>query len=183
MEAALGLYWHRLGVLLSGTWIAGGGSPAVVAIAPNPEYSIDVWSLEGDLTRVVRRLDGRRAPTGTEVEAAVVDIRAFLGSGGPHEDEAPPDLVPAVYGLTVGIQGDLWVRREPFVSRHDETIFDVFDGQGRFRGEVRFDGYFWLYEVGEDYVLAARLDDLEVAHIQLHRLSRGRGAGAQALRE
>ena len=31
----------------------------------------------------------------------------------------------------------------------------------------------WLYEVGEDYVLGARLDEMGVAHIQLHRLSRG----------
>ena len=176
-EAVLGHYWYRWGVLRAGTWIASGGSPPVVAIAPNPEYSIEVWSLDGDLTRIIRRLDGRRAPTDKEVAAAVADMQRFGGPGAPGcaDDQEPPDLVPAVFGMTVGITGDVWIRREPFVPMHDETVFDVFDGQGRFRGEVRFEGYFWLYEVGEDYVLGARLDELEVAHVQLHRLSR-RGA-------
>jgi len=53
-------------------------------------------------------------------------------------------------------------------------VFDVFDHEGRFRREVRFDAYFWLYEVGDDYLLGARLDELDVPHIQLHRLRRGK---------
>jgi len=56
----------------------------------------------------------------------------------------------------------------------DATVFDVFDHEGRFRREVRFDAYFWLYEVGDDYLLGARLDELDVPHIQLHRLRRGK---------
>ena len=71
-----------------------------------------------------------------------------------------------------GVAGDVWVRRGPFVPTLDETVFDVFDGQGRFRGEVRLEGYFWLYEVGDDYVLGSRLDELGIAHVQLRRLSR-----------
>lgn len=169
-EAVLGHYRHRRGVLRAPTWITSGGSPPVVVIAPNPGYSIEVWSLDGDLTRIIRRLDARRAPTDKEMGAAVADQRRFRREA-PHDDQEPPDLVPAVFGMTVGVTGDVWVRREPFVRIHDETVFDVFDGQGRFRGEVRFEGYFWLYEVGEAYVLGARLDELKVPHIQLHRLS------------
>ena len=168
-EVVLGYYWDRLELLRERTWIASGGSPPFVAIAPNPDYSIEVWSLDGDLKRIIRRLDGRRAPTDREVRADIADLKETFGI---DSDEEPPELVPAAFGMTVGINGDIWVRREPFVSIHDETVFDVFDGQGRFRGEVRFEGYFWLYEVGEDYVLGARLDELDVAHIQLHRLSR-----------
>ncbi len=179
-EALLGHYWHRWGVLRASTWVESGGLPPVVAIAPNPEYSIEVWSLDGDLTRIIRRLDGRRAPTDKEVDAAVADIQRFqipgaAGGGVPDNEKEPPDLVPAVFGMTVGITGDVWVRREPFVPLHDETVFDVFDGQGRFRGEVRFEGYFWLYQVGQDYVLGARIDELDVTHIQLHRLFRAEG--------
>ena len=134
----------------------------MVAIAPNPEYSIEVRSLDGELTRIIRRLDGRRAPTDEEVDAAVEDLRRF--GGAPDDGGEPPDLVPAVFGVTVGVTGDVWVRREPFVPIHDETVFDVFDGQGRFRGEVRFEGYFWLYEVGDDYLLGSRLDELVSCH-------------------
>ena len=173
-EIVLGYHWYRMDLLRERTWIASGGSPLVVAIAPNPDYSIEVWSLDGKLTRIIRRMDGRRAPTNREVRAASADMQEALGT---DDHQEPPELVPAVFGMTVGIKGDIWVRREPFVSIHDETVFDVFDRQGRFRGEVRFEGYFWLYEVGEDYVLGARLDELEVAHIQLHRLYR-RGATA-----
>lgn len=175
-EVALGHYWNRQGLFRKQTWVASGGSPPVVATASNPGYSIEVRSLDGELTRIVRRLDGLRAPTADEVETAVADLRSgrgfFSPSLGAADDDQLPDLAPAVFGMTVGITGDLWVRREPFVTTHDATLFDVFDGQGRFRGEVRFEGYFWLYEVGEDYVLGARLDELEVAHIRLHRLSK-----------
>ncbi len=175
-ETAIGHYWQRQGLFRARTWIASGGSPPVVATAPNPGYSIEVRSLDGELTRIVRRPDGLRAPTDEEVATAAADLRSgqgfFSPSRGTVDDDEPADLVPAVFGMTVGITGDLWVRREPFVTTHDETLYDVFDGQGRFRGEVRFEGYFWLYEVGEDYVLGARLDELEVAHIQLHRLSK-----------
>ena len=151
-----------------------------MAIAPNPEYSIEVWSLEGELTRIIRRLDARRPPTDDESDAALEALLArytdetLAGLGvDPEQAKEPPDLVPAVFGLTVGATGDVWVRRKPFVQVHNETIFDVFDGEGRYRGEVRYAGYYWLYDVGEDYVLGAWLDELGVPHIVLHGLSRG----------
>ena len=179
-ETGLGYYWYRLGVLREDSWAASGGSPPIVAIAPNPEYSIEVWSLEGELTRIIRRLDARRPPTDEEGDAALEALLALytdetltdLGVD-PEQAKEPPDLVPAVFGLTVGATGDVWVRRKPFVQLHDETIFDVFDEEGRYRGEVRYAGYYWLYEVGEDYVLGAWLDELGVPYIVLHRLSRG----------
>ena len=102
-ETVLGRYRNGWGALRQGTWIASGGSPPVVAIAPNPEYSIEVRSLDGDLTRIIRRLDGRRAPTDEEVDAAVEDLRRF--GGAPDDAEDPPDLVPAVFGMTVGVDG------------------------------------------------------------------------------
>ncbi len=64
------------------------------------------------------------------------------------------------------------MRRAPVPGMQDETVFDAFDREGRFRGEFRFEGYFWLYEVGDDYLLGARLDELGVPHIRLHRLVR-----------
>ena len=161
------------GVLFSvGTWVASGGSPMIVAIVNNPEYSVQVWSPGGRLMRIIRRLDGRRAPTDQEVEAAME-----LATRLPPMVPAPatpgtPDLVPTSFGLTVGIHGDIWVRRAPLPGMQDESVFDAFDDEGRFRGEVRFDGYFWLYEVGDDYLLGVRLDELGVPNIQLHRLGR-----------
>ncbi len=173
-EVPLGFYVGAdEGVLFSsGTWVASGGSPMIVAIVNNPEYSVDVWSPEGRLMRIIRRLDGRRAPTGHEVEAAMA-----LAMRPPPMGPAParpeiPDLAPTSFGLTVGSRGDIWVRRAPLRGMQDESVFDAFDLEGRFRAQVRFDGYFWLYEVGDDYLLGARLDELGVPHIQLHRLVR-----------
>ena len=171
-ETVLGHYWYRRGVLRMSSWPASGGSPTVVAIAPNPEYSVEIWSVDGALTRIVRRLDARPPPTEVEIDAATEQWRSMYGERMPELEE-PPNLLPAVFGLTVGATGDLWVRRKPVVQLHDETVFDVFDTEGRYRGEVRFAGYYWLYEVGEDYVLGAWLDELGVPHIWLHGLSRG----------
>ena len=175
IEQPLGLFVGQDGgVLFSvGTWVASGGSPMSIAIVNNPEYSVEVWSPDGELRRIIRRVDGRRPPTDQEVEAAMERAMRPPPMGpGPATPETP-DLVPAAFGLTVGAHGDVWVRREPVSGMGDGTVFDVFDHEGRFRGEIRLDGYFWLYEAGDDYLLGARIDDLGVPHIQLHRLERG----------
>lgn len=162
------------GVLFStGTWVASGGAPMIVAIVNNPEYSVEVWSPEGQLLHVIRRLDGRRAPTDQEVDAAMAMAMRPPPMGPAPARPETPDLMPAALFLTVGIRGDIWVRRAPIRGMQDETVLDAFDREGRFRVEVRFDGYFWLYEVGDDYLLGARFDELGVPHIQLHRLIRG----------
>ena len=156
-----------------GTWFGSGGSPMSVAIVTNPEYSVEVWSPDGELRRIIRRQDGRHPPTDPEIEAALeMAMRLFPMGPAPATPETP-DLVPAAFGLTVGTQGDVWVRRAPLPGMRDATVYDAFDHEGRFRGEIRFDGYFWLYEVGDDYLLGARLDELDVPHIRLHRLRRG----------
>ncbi|MDE2796532.1 MAG: 6-bladed beta-propeller [Gemmatimonadota bacterium] len=161
------------GVLFSlGTLTASGGSPMSVAIVNNPEYSVELWSPDGELHRIIRRQDGRRPPTDREIEAALEMAMRLFGPAPPTPET--PDLVPAAFGLTVGVRGDVWIRRAPLPGMRDATVFDVFDHEGRFRGEVRFDAYFWLYEVGDDYLLGARLDELDVPHIQLHRLRRGK---------
>ena len=172
-EQPLGLFAGRDGgVLFSlGTLTASGASPMSVAIVNNPEYSVEVWSPDGNLRRIIRRHDGRRPPTDREAEAALEMAMRLFGPAQPTPET--PDLVPAAFGMAVGAQGDVWVRRAPLPGMRDATVFDVFDHEGRFRGEVRFDGYFWLYEVGDDYLLGARLDELDVPHIQLHRLRRG----------
>ena len=155
-----------------GTWFASGGSPMSVAIVTNPGYSVEVWSPDGELRRIIRRQDGRRPPTDLEIEAALeMAMRLFPMGPAPATPETP-DLVPAAFGLTVGAQGDVWVRRAPLPGMRYATVYDAFDHEGRFRGEIRFDGYFWLYEVGDDYLLGARLDELDVPHIRLHRLRR-----------
>lgn len=159
----------------SGTWVASGGSPMIVAVVNNPEYSVEVWSPDGRLMRIIRRLDGRRAPTEQEVEAAMEMAMRPPPMGPAPATPETPDSLPTAFGLTVGIRGDVWVRRAPVHGMQDQTVFDGFDREGRFRGEFRFDGYFWLYEVGDDYLLGARLDEMGVPHIQLHRLVRSSG--------
>ncbi|MDE2873813.1 MAG: hypothetical protein OXU69_16080 [Gemmatimonadota bacterium] len=173
-EQPLGLFVSpNGGVLFSfGTWFASGGSPMSVAIVNNPEYSVEVWSPDGELRRIIHRRDGRRPPTDQEVDAALEMAMRLPPMGPSPPTPETPDLVPAAFGLTVGTHGDVWVRRAPLPGMRDATVFDAFDHEGRFRGQVRFDGYFWLYEVGDDYLLGARLDELDVPHIQLHRLRR-----------
>ena len=174
-EQPLGLFVGPDGGMLFsfGTRIASGGSPISVAIVNNPEYSVELWSPDGELRRIIRRQDGRRPPTDPEVEAALEMAMRPPPMGPAPDTPETPDLVPAAFGLTVGMRGDVWVRRAPLPGMRDATVFDAFDQDGRFRGEIRFDGYFWLYEVGDDYLLGARLDELDIPRIQLHRLHRG----------
>ncbi len=79
----------------------------IVAVVNNPEYSVEVWSPEGRLMHVIRRLDGRRAPTEPEVEAAMeMAMRPPPMGPAPARPEIP-GLLPTAFGLTVGIRGDV----------------------------------------------------------------------------
>lgn len=161
----------------SRSFVAVGGDPVLVYVANNPQYTIEVWSPGGGLERVVER-DGARLAATDELKAIAWSELSPTLRPEYHEPIKAvlpvPDSIPAIYGLAAGPGGELWVQREPFLTVHARALLDVFDGEGRFRGNVRLTTPLIVKEVGEDYILGIRNDEFDVPIVELYELTRGK---------
>ena len=72
--------------------------------------------------------------------------------------------------------GRLWVREYDY---HDEErpapLWTVFDGQGQVLGFVETPKDLRIYEIGEDYILGRKEDELGVESVQMWPLDRSGG--------
>jgi len=158
---------------------ATGGAVPRIAIALNPEYVIEIWTLDGRLERLVRRQGARRQPSDTERAEADAQVSNWAAG-----DEAllnrflaemeMPDSIPAVYDLKIGAEGDIWVLREGTLESQPEALYDIFDAKGRFLGEMRFPREFRVQEIGVDYILGVSRDENDVPFVEGYSLGRRR---------
>ncbi len=160
---------------LSQTFLATSNEPPRFLSATNPEYSIEVWTLDGELERVVRRLNARRTPIEAE-EAAAWDlalenvssdlhgrVRSLISEGG---------LLPAIHGLATGPSGEIWTKRDPSLAMTGKAMYDVFDPLGRYLGGVTLPRDVDIQSVGDDYLLATRHDQFDVPYVEVFSLQR-----------
>lgn len=97
------------------------------------------------------------------------------------------DELPLIADLLPGPDGTYWVQRaaEPKEMRFDRLnvyrtdafrgdVWDVFDADGRYLGEVRFPGEVRLYRARDGLLYGVRLDELDVPSIARFRLEVGR---------
>jgi hypothetical protein len=163
------------------TYLAGGGSPIRIAIARNPEYSIEIWTPEGVLERIVRRSNAREATTPGAVSELSEAMRWMARDEALFRRivaETPvPDSVPAVWGLAVGDEGELWVKRGRGL-KSDSTVYDVFDQRGQFLGEIKMAPRSTVHQIGSGFVAVSVLDKNDVPSVNILRLARGAAKAA-----
>jgi hypothetical protein len=83
-----------------------------------------------------------------------------------------PPFMPAHRSLEVDAEGYLWV--ESFrPTKESPALWNVFDPEDRWLGEVEVPSGLRVLEIGPDYVLGRWADDLGVEQVRLYRL-RGR---------
>lgn len=81
---------------------------------------------------------------------------------------AVPDTVPVYGEMSVDRPGHLWVERIPAHADPDApTEWDVFEPEGRFLGTVELPPGLQLFEIGEDYVVGLRRDELDLEYLLL----------------
>lgn len=152
--------------------------PVRVAVAINPEYSIEIWTPDGRLERIVRREGARRAPTSEEIALARERLAMYARGDDALADrlrsEIPtPDTVPAAGGLHFTETGELLVRRQSWSDEGAEPVrHDVFDATGRWLGEFRHPRGLRIEAIGRDYALMVRRDELDVPYVELYELNR-----------
>lgn len=95
------------------------------------------------------------------------------------------DSLPLFGGLEVARDGHLWVQGYPTVEELLSPEWDwnrgrrvprwtVFDPEGRWLGEVDMPSGIQVYEIGADYVLGVRTDELDVPYVVLLRIEKPR---------
>ena len=102
------------------------------------------------------------------------------------DEMAFADSMPLFGGLVVARDGHLWVQGYPSAEdllspewdwnrRRRVPRWTVFGPEGRWLGEVAMPQELQVYEIGADYVLGIRTDELDVPYVVLHRIEKPRG--------
>jgi len=141
------------------------------------DWTIDVYGPDLRLRRRIRRLVEPRPVTDADAAAYVEERvsvtrdparrqameRSFAG-------RAQRTHVPA-YDMTmlVDAEGNLWVRSFPMPGQTEQS-WSVFDGEGRYLGDVDVPASLQILTIERDHVLAVHRDELDVQRLQLLRL-------------
>ena len=150
-------------------------------------YEVRAFGPDGTLREIVRRTDVTPATVTDAMKTRAVEARvAARKRDNPNLSASDlaaarkaltalpaPRTAPTFSTLRVGPDGDLWVSdfRPPWAEA-DPSTWSVFDPEGRWLGTVSVPAGLDVYEVGRDYLLGRRKDDLGVEHVELYRLSR-----------
>lgn len=147
-----------------------------VYYGPGDRYQLRVYSLRGELLRLIRRDAPNRPVTAEDIERfKQAELEEASDDNWRHRleqmlAEMPFPATMAAYGsIEVDALGDVWV--EVFFAPGDEQPRrDVFDPAGRYLGTVEAPSRFTIYEIGDDYVLGGWRDAYDVEHVRMYEL-------------
>ena len=144
----------------------------LVVISANDRYEIRAYRPDGSLARIVRRDHELRAPTRA-------DLRDYVARQNPDPPEALDavgdmplvEAFPAFGRVLVDRLDYLWIE-EYRLPGEDHRLWTVFDPEGRALGLVEMPGSFTVEEIGEDYILGTREDELDIEYVESWPLDR-----------
>ena len=161
-------------------------------------YEIRAFRTDGALARIVRRDHLGRVPAEADREffiaREVARLQSELARAGPRIQllsepesfatltrklmEATPlaETFPAFSSVIGDAAGYLWVREYDFPREpRPAPLWTVFDPAGRVLGFVETPGGLDILEIGEDYLLGRKTDDLGLEYIEAWPLERSEG--------
>jgi hypothetical protein len=153
-----------------------------VFVGSSDAFEIDVYDKSGKLERRIRGNQPNRKVTRADIdrmrEARIKSAAAQSALYRQRTEEAlqemkVPETMPAYSGLRTDPDGNLWVQ-EYRAEYEDHTRWSVFDPQGRLLARVTGPAGFTVHDIGRDYIVGLRTDELDVEHIEVYRLTRGR---------
>lgn len=156
----------------------------------NSEFSLRVYDGDGQLERIVRRPFHQSPVTEADRSAILLFIREAMNTQG-----APPqiaeqflstiefaDFYPAFASLLGGPDGSIWAQRiqtaedvaaaggEFSVQDIGGPIWDIFDAEGRYLGELELPARFTPHKILGDGIWGVWRDELDVQHVRRLRL-------------
>lgn len=155
--------------------------------ASTVRYEIKAFAGDGTLARIVRLDIPPRAPTQAHIDAYIEErVSWYPPELAPDEAEqyvarlrreyqAVPvaEYLPAFASVVADRLDHLWV--EHFEAPGEErpgSLWTVFDPDGLVLGFVRTHQDMEIYEIGEDYILGHKWDELGVEYVQVWSLQR-----------
>lgn len=168
-----GISFFPLPFAPGGTWASEGMK---VYEGTGETYEIRTYDQTGHLVRILR------APVApAHVTDALLESYAAERLAASSEDKEWQELLRAAYAdmphpdvarifdaLAADATGRLWVRRTP-MPRDSLRHWDVFDPEGRYVAQAVIPSELRVREIGADYVLALRRNDLDVEQVVLFR--------------
>lgn len=166
------------------------GDSGRIWIGSNDRWEIREFAPDGTLLRILRRTDVTPSPVTDAMKDRAVEARlAARRERQPNaaasdladarrtlEDSPAPETRPVFGPVLADPEGNLWVSEyRPSWAEDGPTVWTVLDPDGRWLGTVTTPPGLQLYEVGRDYVLGRRTDDLGVEHVEMYGLERGGG--------
>ena len=141
-------------------------------VATGDRYEIEVYTLEGDLTELIRKRYTPPRVTAGDIQRfkeVMLDTLSFPRRRQlvePLFDQVQHRETMAAYGrMLVDGTGHLWV--EEYLRPGDEQpLWTVFTPEGKMLGDVETPPDLQLVQVGRDFVLGVRKDQLGVEHVQ-----------------
>ncbi|UCD24507.1 MAG: hypothetical protein JSW51_00895 [Gemmatimonadota bacterium] len=143
-------------------------------------YEIRVFRSNGSLERIIRR----PVPNPVLEQALADEYHERLAERQSRMSPSfrqlsrqaeLPDTKPAYSRILVDPGNNLWVAEYP---SHDaeQSLWNVFDPEGRWLGTVEtpYGGY--IYQIGEDFLLGVWVDELGVEQVRLYRIERSVGS-------
>lgn len=165
-----------------------GGRPPRAWAGRNDRFELRQFTADGRLERVIRAERAPRAVTSTDVERVIAQMeRSMRDQGAPPEAvesqlararSAPvAESMPLFGSIFVTHDGGAWVGRITGPRGEDEpprpARYDVFSPDGRWLGIAETPPGFHPLEIGADYVLGVRQDDLGVEFVELYEVGGG----------
>jgi len=161
-----------------------GGSQNVAAgnglvyVGDRDRYEVRVHDPARGLVRIDRLERPRRPVTDETLER----YRTFVVENAPDANarqrtlermrtQPVADSLPWIRDLMPDASGNVWVM-EYLVAGADSSAVGVFSARGEWLGSVRPPPRFRPLEIGEDYVLGVRIDELDVPHLVRYGLER-----------
>ncbi len=160
-----------------------------IIMAMNESVRIEVRDASGALVRIITRPHETKEVTERDQRVFLSFLRdAFRDQGVPAAAiEAVignfqfADTYPAFATLTHGPRGSIWVQR---VRSGDEisqegdfdpqdmgsNTWDIFDGEGRYMGDVTFPGKYQPIKVVDDRIYGIARDELDIQSMKVYRV-------------
>jgi hypothetical protein len=142
------------------------------------DYRLLRISGTGDTLRIVTKPHVSIAVSGAEKDTAVARLKWFTDQGGRVDRGRIPDIKPAARSFQVADDGYLWVDAIRADTSETNRVFEIFDPEGRYLGEVRLPFAMLSYPVPllrGDHIIAMTQDELGVPYLVRARIVRPTG--------
>lgn len=150
----------------------------------DPSYRVARWIPGGDTTLIVESSRPAVPVTQAERDSAIAHIREYITEAGGDANldwSRIPQTRPAVEGVHLAENGDVWVRLP--VPGDSVALYDVFSPQGQYRGTARGTLQVFPYlapVIRGDRFYAVVTDELGVSYVVRARITPLEGAGTVA---